>query len=80
MYEYYQTDGFSCKWIPNKFEFQTSGTANQSVAAGPAFSCLDPEADFPQTPSAILAYNTSKVAEPYHALSNRMSNYKSLSM
>ena len=26
MYEYYQTDGFSCKWIPNKFEFQTDSS------------------------------------------------------
>lgn len=26
MYEFYQVDGFSCRWIPNKFEFQTDGS------------------------------------------------------
>jgi len=50
------------------------------VAAAPSFSCLDPEATFPQTPSAIMAYNTSKIAEPYESLSNRMTNYKALSI
>lgn len=80
MYEFYQVDGFSCKWIPNKFEFQIDSGGNQVVIAGPAFSCLDPESDFPQTPSAIMAYNTSKIAKPYGELSNRMYNYKALAM
>jgi hypothetical protein len=50
------------------------------VTAGPSFSCFDAEADFPQTPSAIMAYNTSKVASPYKDLSNVCPNYKALAM
>lgn len=26
MYEFYQVDGFSCRWIPNKFEFVVDTT------------------------------------------------------
>ena len=48
MYEFYQVDGFSCRWIPNKFEFHVNSSgANQDVIAGPAFSCFDAESDFP---------------------------------
>ena len=79
MYEFYQVDGFSCRWIPNKFEFVVD-TTNQTAIAAPSFSCLDPESDFPQTPSAIMAYNTSKIAKPYNELHNAVSNYKALAM
>lgn len=80
MYEFYQVDGFSCRWIPNKFEFVVDTTGNQTAIASPSFSCLDPESDFPQTPSAIMAYNTSKIAKPYNELHNAVSNYKALAM
>jgi hypothetical protein len=80
MYESYQVDGFSCRWIPNKFEFQVDSGGNQVVIAAPSFSCLDPESDFPQTPSAIMAYNTSKIAKPYAELRNVVPNYKALAV
>lgn len=50
------------------------------MIAGPSFSCLDPESDFPQTPSAIMAYNTSKIAKPYAELKNCVPNYKALAV
>lgn len=53
MYEYYQVDGFSFKWTPNKFEYSVTPTGNLSreLVSAPSFCCLDPEEEFPQTPS-----------------------------
>jgi hypothetical protein len=81
MYEFYQVDGFSAHWRPNKFEFHKDSTqGNGNVVAAPSWSCFDPENDFPQTQSAILAYNSSKTVPCYRDHYRSCSNYKALSI
>jgi len=84
MYEFYQVDKFSSRWIPNKFEFirdsNNPAETGESVIAAPSFACLDPDDQKPLNPSSILAYNTSKIAKPYSELAYSVHNYKALAM
>lgn len=84
MYEFYNVDSFSCRWVPNKFEFvrDTNNPAEtgETTIAAPTFQCLDPDDEKPLNPSSILAYNTAKITQPYSQAFYRVPNYKALSV
>lgn len=84
MYDFYQVEGFSSRWFPNKFEFARDNNSpadtGEPVIASPTFMCLDPEDNKPLNPSSILAYNTCKVVKPYCEAAMSVPNYKALAM
>lgn len=65
MFEYYQIDKFTARFIPYKWELSTATAGTQVTNARPTFSIIDPKADTPQTASGFLSYGNCLVTPPY---------------
>jgi hypothetical protein len=47
MFEYYQIDKFTARFIPYKWELSTATAGTQVTNARPTYSIVDPKADTP---------------------------------
>ena len=65
MFEYYQIDKFTARFIPYKWEMTSSNVGTSPANARPTYSIIDPEADNPTTASGFLSYGNCLVTVPY---------------
>jgi hypothetical protein len=77
MYEFYQVEKVSVKFLPYKWELAASTTGVNRANARPTFSCIDPESVGPTTPSGVASYGNLRVTSPYH-IHERSLNFHAL--
>lgn len=77
MFEYYQIDKFTARFIPYKWEMTSSNVGTSPANARPTYSIIDPEADNPTTPSGFCSYGNCLVTVPYKE-NSRTVDYQSL--
>jgi hypothetical protein len=65
MFDYYQVDRVSCRFIPYKWELSTATAGTNVTNARPTYSIIDPIADTPETESGFMSYGNCKVTHPY---------------
>jgi len=65
MFEYYQVDKMTARFIPYKWELSAAATGTNVTNARPTYSIIDPLAGTPQTPSGFLSYGNCLVTSPY---------------
>ena len=79
MFEFYQVDKITCRFIPYKWELASSVTGVNLCNARPTYSIIDPLLDSPTTPSGFLSYGNALVTKPY-AENTRHINYMDLAI
>jgi hypothetical protein len=79
MFEYYQINTITARFIPYKWEISSATAGTAAVNARPTYSIIDPEIDSPQTPSGFMSYNNCHVTMPY-AQNVRKINYMNLAL
>jgi hypothetical protein len=65
MYDFYQVEKVSVKFMPYKFELTASTTGVNNLRALPTFSCIDPESTGPLTVSGLASYGNLKSSAAY---------------
>ena len=79
MFEYYQIDKFTARFIPYKWEMTSSNVGTSPANARPTYSIIDPEADTPTTASGFLSYGNCLVTVPYKE-NSRTVDYQALGL
>jgi len=72
MFDFYQVESVTLKYIPFKWESTLSTAGLLTVYATPTYCCIDPESTGADTPSNIASYGNMTVAKPYDTLHRHM--------
>jgi len=79
MFENYQINKITARFIPYKWEISNATAGTNRVNARPTYSIIDPEIDSPQSPSGFMSYSNCAVTMPY-AENARSINYMNLAL
>lgn len=79
MFEFYQINKITARFVPYKWETAASTTGVNKVNARPVYSIIDPLIDSPVSESGFLSYGNCKLTAPYHE-NTRSINYMNLAL